>query len=72
MSKNKHTAQNPAAIRKRRIQRMKHFILFCAVFLLFASVILNLVLVFKVIHLEGQIDQLYSSTLIYGGQDEFF
>ncbi len=71
MSKNKHTAQNPAAIRKRRIQRMKHFILFCAVFLLFASVILNLVLVFKVIHLEGQIDQLYSSTL-YGGQDEFF
>ena len=71
MMKNKHTAQNPAAIRKRRIQRMKHFILFCAVFLLFASVILNLVLVFKVIHLEGQIDQLYSSTL-YGGQDEFF
>ncbi len=71
MRKNKHTAQNPAAIRKRRIQRMKHFILFCAVFLLFASVILNLVLVFKVIHLEGQIDQLYSSTL-YGGQDEFF
>ncbi len=72
MNKKKHTTQNPVAARKKRVQRMKHFILFGAVFLLFASVILNLVLVFKVIHLEGQIDQLYSSTLIYGGQHEFF
>ena len=72
MSKNKPTTHNYAATRKKRVQRIKRFILFCAVFLLFASVILNLILVFKVIHLEGQIDQLYSSTLIYGGQDEFF
>lgn len=72
MEKKKHTTQNQMIVRSRRVKRMKQFILASAVLLLLASVTLNLVLVFKVMHLEGQIDRLYSSTQIYGGQDEFF
>ena len=57
--KNKDTGNKQAAKRK-RINRLKSLIIIGAVILLFTSVILNCVLVFKVLHLEKQIDQLYS------------
>ncbi len=61
MSKQTQKNQNQMTARNKRVKRMKNFIVFCAVFLLLASVILNLALVFKVMHLQNQIDKLYSS-----------
>lgn len=57
--KNRDT-KNIQATKRKRVNRMKSFIIAGAVILLFTSVILNFILVFKVLHLESQIDQLYS------------
>lgn len=46
--------------KRKRVNRIKYFIILCAVILLFTSVILNFVLMFKVLHLEEQMNQLYS------------
>lgn len=56
----KNSKQNK---RRMRVNRIKSCIVVFAVILLFTSVILNFVLMFKVMHLEGQIDQLYSATM---------
>lgn len=59
-SKNTKEVHNNKVARRNRVNRIKSFIIFAAVLLLFTSVILNVVLVFKVLKLEGQIDKLYS------------
>ena len=46
--------------RRKRVNRIKYFILFFAVLLLISSVFLNVYLLFKVLHLEEQISQIYS------------
>lgn len=48
------------AAKRKRVNRLKRIIVAGAVILLLTSVILNFVLVFKVLHLESQINQLYS------------
>ena len=45
---------------RKRVNRIKYFIIICAVILLFTSVILNFVLMFKMMQLEEQVNQLYS------------
>lgn len=64
MSNQKQTTQKQRMARNRRVQRMKQFIIVCAVLLLLSSVVLNLVLVIKVMHLQDQIDKLYSSVQV--------
>lgn len=56
------TASNKKNLKKKRkrVNRIKYFIIFFAVILLFTSVILNFVLMFKVMHLEEEMNQLYS------------
>lgn len=58
--KNTKEVNNSKGARRNRVNRIKSLIVLVAVFLLFTSVILNIVLVFKVLKLEGQIDKLYS------------
>ena len=64
MSNQKQTTQKQRMARNRRVQRMKQFIIVCAVLLLLSSVVLNLVLVIKVMHLQDKIDKLYSSVQV--------
>lgn len=64
MSNQKQTTQKQRMARNRRVQRMKQFIIACAVLLLISSVVLNLVLVIKVMHLQDQINKLYSSVQV--------
>lgn len=45
---------------RKRVNRIKYFIIICAVILLFTSVILNFVLMFKMMQLEEQVNHLYS------------
>ncbi|MBQ4057731.1 MAG: hypothetical protein IJD40_02225 [Lachnospiraceae bacterium] len=59
-SKNTKEVHNNKASRRNRVNQIKSLIVFAAVLLLFTSVILNVILVFKVLKLEGQIDKLYS------------
>ncbi|MGN0497284.1 MAG: hypothetical protein ACI4GW_13745 [Lachnospiraceae bacterium] len=60
-----NNVNNQKQIKKRkRVNRIKSFIVLCAILLLFSSVILNFVLMFKVMHLENQIDHLYSISLL--------
>lgn len=59
-SKKTKEVHNNKASRRNRVNQIKSLIVFGAVLLLFTSVILNVVLVFKVLKLEGQIDKLYS------------
>lgn len=47
-------------VKRKRVNRLKTLIVAGAIILLFTSVILNIALIFKVLHLEGQIDQLYA------------
>lgn len=61
-NKNKNSKQLAQQRQKKRVARMKSFIIACAVILLFSSVILNFILIFKVLHLENQVDMLYSAT----------
>ncbi|MBE5923861.1 MAG: hypothetical protein E7271_05250 [Lachnospiraceae bacterium] len=51
--------------RKNRIKRMKTFIVFIFVLLLFVSMILNIVLIYKVLHLENRMNQLISDNTYY-------
>lgn len=47
--------------RRKRVRRMKMMILTGVVILLFTSVIINFVLIFKVLHFEKKIHKLYSN-----------
>lgn len=51
---------NKSKNNRKRVNRIKYLIVAFAVLLLVSSVVLNFVLMFKVLHLEQQIDQLYS------------
>ncbi|MDE6435306.1 MAG: hypothetical protein K2L07_13875 [Lachnospiraceae bacterium] len=55
-------AGNAQTKRRKRVNRLKTLIVFLAVLLLLASVILNFVLVFKVFELQNKVDKLYSMT----------
>ncbi len=68
---NKKKQKNQAA-RRNRVNRLKSFIVLMAVLLLFTSVILNFVLVFKVLKLEGQIDKIYSQNHVIIQQDNLY
>lgn len=68
-SKNTKEVRNNQASKRKRVNRLKSLIVFAAVVLLFTSVILNFVLVFKVLRLEGQIDKLYSHNDVVITQD---
>jgi len=48
--------------RRKRVQRMKTFIILTALGLLFLSIILNFVLLFRVMNLQSKINELYSVT----------
>lgn len=60
MATGSNTKKEKATKRRNRVNRIKTFIIFIAVLLLVASVCLNFVLLFKVLHLEEQMNQLYS------------
>lgn len=68
-SNNKRKVHNKQASRRNRVNRLKSLIVFAAVVLLFTSVVLNFVLVFKVLNLEEQIDRLYSHNNVGITQD---
>lgn len=77
--KNKENTDQTA--RRKRVNRFKTLIIFMALILLFTSVILNFALAIRVLHLEDQIDKLYSGVqtetmhdhfIIIGGRNEFF
>lgn len=59
-SKKTNKENTEQAARRKRVNRFKTLIVIFALVLLFTSVILNFVLAIKVLHLESQIDQLYS------------
>ncbi len=59
-SKKTKKVHNKKSERRNRVNRLKSLIVFVAVILLFTSVALNFMLVFKVLKLEGQIDKIYS------------
>lgn len=61
--------KNIQAAKRKRVNRIKSFIIAGAVILLFTSVILNIILVFKVLHLESQMDQLYSANSVFVVQE---
>lgn len=62
MAENKKKEMNKAQTAKRkRVNTLKSLIVFAAVILLFTSVILNFIMVMKVLHLNNQIDKLYST-----------
>ena len=60
MATGSNTKKEKAAKRRNRVNRIKTFIIFIAVLLLVASVCLNFDLLIKVLHLEEQMNQLYS------------
>ena len=68
-SNKKKEVHNNKASRRNRVNRLKSLIVFAAIVLLFTSVILNFLLVFKVLKLEGQIDKLYSRNNVVVTQD---
>lgn len=63
-SKNTNKENTNQAARRKRVNRFKTFIVFVALVLLFTSVLLNFFLAIKVLHLESQIDKLYSEVQI--------
>lgn len=61
MTENKKKEMNKAqAAKRKRVNTLKSLIVFAAVILLLTSVVLNFVMVIKVLHLNNQIDKLYS------------
>ena len=70
--KKKKEMHNTKASRRKRVNRLKTVIVAGAVILLFTSVIMNIVLVFKILHLENQIDKLYSVTETVIMQDNMY
>lgn len=75
-SKKTNKENTDQAARRKRVNRFKTLIVLVALVLLFTSVILNFALAIRVLHLESQIDKLYSEvqteTIINGGRNEFF
>lgn len=65
----KKSAKNKQNSKRRRVNFIKKVIVGGAVILLFTSVILNFVLIFKVLHLEDQINQFYSGESVTMIQD---
>lgn len=63
-SDKKNKGNTEQARRRKRVNRMKSIIVFLAIVLLFASVILNIILAVKVWSLESRIDDLYSEVHI--------
>lgn len=63
-NKKRKEGNTTQASRRSRVNHLKTMILIGAVILLFTSVILNFALMIKVLHLENQIDRLYSETQI--------
>lgn len=59
-NKKRKETHNAMEARRKRVNRLKNMIVAGAVILLFTSVILNFLLFFKVLRLEGQIDKLCS------------
>lgn len=73
MSENTPKGQRPQNTKKRkRINRMKSIIVGAAVLLLFVSVVLNIVLIFKVFSLEQQVDKLYSDQIPTVSELQYF
>lgn len=68
-NKKKKETHNAKESRRKRVNWMKNMIVAGAVILLFTSVILNFLLFFKVLHLEGQIDKLCSQDNVVITQD---
>ena len=68
-SNNNKKMHNKKAARRNRVNRLKSLIVLAAVILLFSSVILNFLLVFKVLKLEEQVDKLYSQNNVVVTQD---
>ncbi len=71
-SKKRKAVNTVQAHRRKRVNHLKTIIVAGAVILLFTSVILNFVLVFKVLHLENQIDKLYSEASVNVIQNSFY
>lgn len=65
MNQNLSNLNNNQNIRKKRVQKIKILIILSVVLLLFSSLILNFVLIFKVLHFEECIHNLYSSNDLY-------
>lgn len=61
-SRKEKDRDNTQSSRRKRVNRFKAMIVIGAVVLICTSVLLNIVLVFKVLHLENEIDKLYSQT----------
>lgn len=70
-NKKRNVTNKQQAGKRKRVNRMKALIVVGAVILLFTSVILNFVLVFKVLQLESQIDKLYSVVPVSIAQEDF-
>lgn len=74
MPANKKTKEthNARTSRRKRVNCLKSMIVAGAVILLFTSVALNFLLLFKVLQLESQIDKLYSQTDMVITQDSMY
>ena len=71
MSYNRKKERDNAQLAKRkRVNRFKTIIVAGVVILIGTSVILNIILVFKVLHLESQINKLYSQNSVVITQDD--
>lgn len=68
-SNNNKKVHNYKASRRNRVNRLKSLIIIAAVVLLFTSVTLNFLLVFKVLKLEEQVDKLYSQNHVVVTRD---
>lgn len=66
----KKEGKNAQLARRKRVNRFKTIIVAGVVILIGTSVILNIVLVFKVLHLESQINKLYSQTPVVITQND--
>jgi len=64
--------KNTQLSRRKRVNRFKTMIIIGAVVLICTSVLLNIVLVFKVLHLENEIDKLYSQTPVVVTQNNIY
>lgn len=64
--------KNTQLSRRKRVNCFKTMIIIGAVVLICTSVLLNIVLVFKVLHLENEIDKLYSQTPVVVTQNNIY
>lgn len=63
-NKKKMEANKAMAAKRRRVNALKTLIIVAVVILLFTSVIFNFAMVMKVLHLDNQIDKLYSESVV--------